>query len=97
MAPDRIEQLLTAEDHTRPTHQELQKTELRRSQREQFTVQTCLTTTSVQFKRSSFQHAGRGHLATELKTNAGDELSNEEGLYDVVVSTELQAHNTIGL
>ena len=91
VAPDRIQQLLAAENDARTAHQELQQPKLGRGERKRLPVEPDAATAPVQFQSAGLQQARRRRLAAELNLDAGDQLADEERLDDVVVRAQFQA------
>src|SRR5437899_7828561 len=85
LAPDGIQQLLSAEDHTRPVHQELQQPEFGGGEGQRDTVQPDLAAGAVQFHAPGFEQARGSGLIAELELDAGNQLAHEERLDYVIV------------
>ena len=96
LSPDSIEQLLAAENHARPGHQELQQPEFGGSQREALAAQFHLAAAAIQFEAAGFQQAGGRGLGAELQLDARDQFADEKRLDDVIVGAQFQTDDAVG-
>src|SRR5688572_9757501 len=88
ITPDRVEQLLPTEYHTRAGHQKLQQFEFSGSEREYLAVALDAATSAVDLNsgRSQGRLGRRSALAVhpKLQFDACNQLSHEERLHDVI-------------
>ncbi|SPE31588.1 hypothetical protein SBA6_160018 [Candidatus Sulfopaludibacter sp. SbA6] len=97
LAPDCVEQLLAAEDHSGAAHQKLQQPELRGGELQRRALQANLAAAGVQFQAAGLQHARGRCLVAKLELDARHQLAHEERLHYVIVGADLEAHDAVGL
>src|SRR5690348_13242406 len=93
LSPNRVQQLLAAENHARTAHQKFEQPELGRGERQRRIVEPHLAARAVQLQRARLQHAGRRRLRTELQLDSRDQFANKEWLHDIVVRAQLETDN----
>src|SRR5579864_3469803 len=95
VAPHGVQQLFAAVDDAWTAHQEVQKAKLCGGQRDLASPQEHPATGAIKLQSAGADGARGDSLSPQLIPDAGDQLPNEEGLYNVVIRTQFQAQDAV--
>ena len=94
-SPDFIQELLAAAYAPGSAHQELQQFELRGGNSNLPAVTAHFEPSAVQFQLLTGQNLRTGLSLAQMCFNAGNQFSDEEGLYQIIIGADLESNNAI--